>query len=201
MPVPPAGTPPPSDNRNGSPPIGTTDGIQLGVALLLASQTARPPVQFTGDRHRLQEQLATMLLAELQALAEQWPSFFSVQLNCEQMLLQLQQVRRQAVSNDRINVLIALGAPYAMMAGVCKLSWQEYIDRGGISQPGRPRLPTEAEIQQITRALEEIGIQPVSHGGGGGRIPPLNISQWLAFARLTRGLSLRISWSFLRAGQ
>lgn len=171
---------------------------QTGLALLLQLSTAGAcnALHRQGTWPQLQKELAALRPNELRTLADRWQSFCSLHLDCDQALKQLRAVRAMLREQDCIDCLIALKAPFAMMSQLCGLDWQSYLRRGGSCHPGRPRQPSPAEADSIERALAAV----LGEQGDSDKAEPqpLNCFQWLALARLTPKIPLRISWGYRR---
>lgn len=166
------------------------DIAQLGLALLLHLTAAKAGHRSDGLQ-QLRGELAALGLRELRALAAKWQEFCSLSLDCDRALQQLHRVQAQIQNEDCINSLIALGAPFSLMAHICNLDWQSYIRRGGSCRAGRPRLPTAAEARRIDQSLNELRVPRNKDGTA-----TLNAFQWLALARMTRKIPLRVTWGW-----
>ena len=140
---------------------------------------------------QLKRELDKLSLRELHRLADRWQRFCRLQLCTDKALDCVAEVRAESDCAETVAALLDLGAPFALLAATCQMSWREYRRRSGKNGSGRPVKPNAHQVAIIERAVRDIAhCHPRDRGDWG-------IKDWLVLGRMTAPISLKMSWGYL----
>ena len=140
---------------------------------------------------QLKRELDKLSLRELHRLADRWQSFCRLQLCTDKALDCVAEVRAESDCAATVDALLDLGAPFALLAATCQMSWREYRRRSRKNGSGRPIKPSAHQAATIERAVRDIArCHPKDRSDWG-------IKEWLVLGRMTAPIPLKVSWGYL----
>ena len=161
------------------------------MGLVLLEEVIRDGSGIRGDVAQVRRRLGQASCLEVQALAPHWLDWSQCHVDAERLLSLYEQQLDEQRQQECCKRLIRYGAPYPLMAKLFGMTRRHWRAMNPNKSDGRPRLPQLNEEAIIEHALSELGLHKKACRG------KMAARDWLALARLTPGIQLRTTYSWL----